>query len=263
MSEKEEGVPNKEELLAAIEGGDPAPETNEAEGGTEYTEVEIKAIEMGWNPDGVEGKENLTAEEFVGRAPLYDETRSLKKQLRKMQDGMEAMKQMQDGIRERERIKTINELNAQKKAALADENYDAVIEIDDAIAAERADKDTTQSNEVFESWVEDNDWYHQDSEMKQYADTIGAGYFQQNPKKQPKEVFEYVTKEVKARFAEKFGNPNRSKPNPVEGASRGRPKGGAKHKASDLPSEDRAIMRTILRTGTMTEAEYLKDYFGE
>lgn len=263
MSEKEEKVPTKDELLQVLNEGEESPESNEAESGNEYTEVEQKAIEMGWNPEGVEGKENLSAEEFVGRAPLYDETRSLKKQLRKLQDGMEAMKQMQSGIRERERAKTIQELNAQKKAALADENYDAVIEIDDAIAAERAEKDEPQSNEVFESWVENNEWYHQDSDMKQYADTIGAGYFQRNPKKDPKEVFEYVTQEVKERFPGKFGNPNRNKPNPVEGASRGRPKGSAKHTASDLPEEDRAIMRTILRTGTMKEAEYLKDYFGE
>jgi hypothetical protein len=249
-------VPSKEELLGNVE--------EQQEGGeVEYSEVEQKAIELGWNPEGVEGKPFLSAEEFVGRQPLYDDIRSLKKQQRKLQEGIEAMKEMQKGIRERERTKVLNELKAQKKLALENENYDAVIEIDDQIAEHKAAKDEPQQNEQFEAWVENNEWYHQDSEMKQYADMIGAGYFQTNPNKKPEEVFEYVTKEVKTRFAEKFGNPNRSRPNPVEGASRGRPKGGAKHKVSDLPPDARSIMNTILRTGTMTEAEYLKDYFGE
>ena len=31
----------------------------------EYTEIEQEAMGFGWNPEGVEGKKNLTAEEFV------------------------------------------------------------------------------------------------------------------------------------------------------------------------------------------------------
>ena len=79
--------------------------------GVEYTEAELEAIEHGWNPDGAEGKRNLSAEEFMDRQPLYDDIRSLKKQTRKLQDGIEAMKQMQDGIRHRERQQVIAELN--------------------------------------------------------------------------------------------------------------------------------------------------------
>ena len=262
---KEEGVPSKEELLGILD--EQEPEVNEEAQEPEYTEVEQKAMEMGWNPEGVEGKENLTAEEFVGRQPLYDDNRALKKQLKKVQDSVAAMKKMQDGIRQREREKTLAEQKQAKRVALENEDYDAVIEIDEAIAKTNSETDEDEagvSNEAFEEWTEQNEWYHQDTVMKDYADTIGAGYFNRHPNAVNTEIFAYVEKEVKARFPEKFENPKRKQANPVEGASRGRTRAKSqKHKASDLPSEDRQIMRTLIRGNVMTEDEYLKDYFGD
>jgi hypothetical protein len=79
-----------------------------------------------------------------------------------------------------------------------------------------------------------------------------------------RDVYEYVAKEVKARFPEKFGgNPKRSQPSPVEGAGKGRTgHSSTKYSVKDLPEEDRRIMETIVRSGTMTKEQYLKDYFG-
>ena len=240
-------------------------ESPEPEQSQEYSEIEMQAMEHGWNPEGAEGKRNLTAEEFMDRQPLYDDIRSLKKQTRKLQEGIEAMKAMQEGIRQREREKTIKELQAQKKQALETEDYDTVVDIDDRIAAERANTGQTP-NVAFEQWVDSNEWYHQDDDMREYADMIGAGYYSKNPARPVEEVYKYVTKEVKARFPEKFGdNPKRSQPTPVEGANKGRAgrSTSAKYSAKDLPEQDRRIMETIVRSGTMTKDEYLKSYFGE
>jgi len=251
---------NKEELQAAMDGtGESAPVDQEASG-EELSEVEQQAIEHGWNPDGVEGKLNLSAEEFMDRQKLYDDIRGLKKQNRKLQDGIEAMKEFQTTIRKNERERVIQELKIQKKLALENENYDAVVQIDDKIAEQRV-ADEPVSNVAFEKWVDDNEWYHQDPEMKTYADTIGAGYYQGNSNKSVEEVYAFVSEEVKKRFPEKFGNQERSKPNPVEGAGKGRNATSKKYSAKDLPEQDRQMMKTIVRTGTMTEAEYLKEYF--
>jgi len=233
----------------------------------ELTEVEQEAMQHGWTPEGVEGKRNLSAEEFMDRQPLYDDIRSLKKQTRKQQEAIDAMRQMQEGIRKRAAEEAIAKLNAQKKTALENENYDQVIAIDDEIAAQRASESApeTQTNIAFEQWVDENEWYTQDADMKQYADIVGAGYYQQNQNRSTQEVYDYVTKEVKKHFPEKFGNVNRTKPSSVEGATKGRtvtsPK--SKHSIKELPDSDIQIMKTLLRTTNMTEAEYLKDYFGE
>lgn len=248
----------KEALAAEVPNPDLQPES-------EYTEAEIEAMEHGWNPEGVEGKRTLTAEEFLDRQPLYDEQKRLKKEIRELKKGMSAVLEMQEQVRERDRAALIAELNAQKINALENDDYDRVIAIDDQIAEERATaKANPPNNAAFESWVEDNEWYHQDTEMKKYADTIGAGYYQNNPDTPMEDIYEFVAKEVKARFPEKFGNVNRSKPTPVEGARRGRAGAKSKHTARDLSEDERRVMRTILRASDkLTEAEYLKQYFDQ
>jgi hypothetical protein len=178
---------------------------------------------------------------------------------------MSAVMEMQEQVRKRDREALIARLNAEKIEALENDEYDRVIAIDDKIAEERASEVAQpQSNAAFEEWVEDNEWYHQDSEMKQYADTIGAGYYQQNPKRPMSEIYEFVSKEVKARYPEKFGNVNRNRPTPVEGAKRGRVASKQKFSAKDLSDDERRVMRTILRASDkLTEAEYLKQYFSQ
>jgi hypothetical protein len=195
---------------------------------------------------------------------LYDDIHSLKKKARKQEEAIEAMKKMQEGIRIREREKTINELKQQKKLALEQENYDAVIQIDDKIAEEQAAPTEQAPNLAFESWVEENPWYHQDSEMKDYADMLGEGYYNRNPSKNVEDVYRYVGEEVRKRFPDKFRNTARDNPNPVEGANNGRrgKSASSNYSVRDLPENDRQIMRTIVRSGAMTEAEYLKEYFG-
>ena len=226
----------------------------------EPTDIEKEAMEHGWTAEGVEGKRNLSAEEFMDRQPLYDDLKAQKKQIKRLQEGFEAMKQHTSGIAERERAKVIAELKEAKKSALENENYDAVVEIDEQIADTKAQDPAPKVNETFNAWIDENEWYHQDSEMKNYADTIGAGYAQQNPNKPLTEVYNYVASETKKRFPDKFGNPNRGKPSPVEGASKGRQSTSKKYSAKDLPEDDRRIMRTLVRAG-MDEQEYLKQYF--
>ena len=233
------------------------------------TEVEEAAIGMGWNPEGVEGKRNLSAEEYIDRQPLYDDIRSLKKQTRKLQAGVEALKESHSHVRAAATEQAIKNLQEQKKYALENDQYDEVIKIDDAIATERAAVDEPEGNEAFDNWIESNEWYNQNEALRDYADTIGAGYLSKNPKKDLNDVYEYVRKETEARYPEEFGgnsapdtDGNRRRNNPVEGAGKGRAGGGSRYSARDLPEADQRIMNTIVRSGVMTKEEYLKDYFG-
>ena len=234
------------------------------------SEVEQTAIDMGWNPEGVEGKRNLSAEEFIDRQPLYDDIRSLKKQARKLQDGQDALKESHAVIRAKASEDAIRKMQEDKKYALENEQYDAVIEIDDAIANERASaNEEPAENVAFDKWVDSNEWYNQNDEMRDYADTIGAGYLSKNPKKDLADVYEYVRKQTERHYPEEFGGEqtpdtdgNRRRNNPVEGAGKGRSGGGSRYSVRDLPEDDRRIMETILNSTTMTKEQYLKDYFG-
>ena len=263
--------PSKADLDAAVksaaagqidETGTPIP--GEGEGSTEYSEIELQAIEHGWNPEGVEGRRTLTAEEFMDRQPLYDDLKKTRRQLRKQQEQIDALKQHVTVVDERARERALAELKAEKRSALEDENYDAVIEIDERIAETKNAPVAEQPTAAFDAWRDENEWYDENPDMKDYADMVGTHYAQKNPGVATDKVFEHVTKEVKARFADKFKNPRREAPNPVEGASRGRaPANGKKHSVRDLPEEHRQIMQTLVRGGTMKEEEYLKQYFGD
>jgi hypothetical protein len=241
-------------------------ETKEASA-DEYTEVELEALESGWNPDGVEGKHNLSAEEFIGRKPLYDEIHNLKRKTKRLDESFTAMKSHQDHIRKQERDKVVAELNAKKVEAVNVGDGEQVVAIDDQLATHRADEQAEKikpvSNAPFEDWVDDNTWYNQNSEMKEFADMIGAGYNSSHPDVSMEGVYAHVTKEVKIRFPEKFENMNKSRRNPVEGAAKGRAAKSSKHSAKDLPDSAREIMHTLVRSKALTEEQYLKDYFDD
>ena len=247
-----------------------------------YNDVEQEAISRGWNPEGVEGKRNLSAEEFLDRQPLYDDIRSLKKQTRKLQEGMEATLKMVDGARKREREKVLEEYKLAKREALEDGDFDTVLEIDEKIADAKAEADAPLVNEAYIEWVADNEWYVEEPKMKEYAETIGAGYFQKNPEATPDKIYAYVAKEARKRFPDYFEEggdeddyedeqeqdekpaPRRRRASPVEGARKARSKrGNSRHSVRDLTADERSIMRTVCRSANLTEAEYLKSYFGE
>ena len=240
-------------------------ETQENE--VKLSDVEQEALNHGWQPDGVEGKRNLSAEEFMDRKQLYDDLRALKKRNKRLEEKFNALNQHHQHVAEREREKVISELKQAKATAMSQEDYNAVVEIDEQLAAAKAEKpveDTTEkpTNEAFIEWVSENKWYNTDPELRQYADMIGKGYYDQNNRPDVEEVYTFVAKEVKKRFPEKFSTP-KSKTTLVEGATSGRsnkPK-TPKYSVSDLPEEDRRIMRTLVRTGTLTEEQYLKEYF--
>jgi len=261
--------------IKAAEGSKSA-ETNEgkqipvSDGTDNYTDIENKAAEMGWSPEGVAGKRNLSAEEFVDRQGLYDDIKSLKKSNKQLRDGVAAMTEMQDGIRKRERDKTIKELTAEKREALEDENYDRVIKIDEDLAEVRKEAEAPATNHAWDGWVEDNPWYRSNTEMQQFADMTGAGINAMHEGKMPmNEVYDLVRKQVEARFPEEFdtSNANRRRQSAVEGAGQGRQGSGGggkptRYTAADLPEGDRENMAMVRRATGMSEQDYLKSYFG-
>lgn len=267
---KEDGTPTKEELLAAIDGED--AETNDDPGteipSDDYTEVEQEAMLRGWKPEGVEGKPNLSAEEFMGRQPFYEEIHSLKRETRKLKDGIQSLMKERELIRNKAREDTIKELQQQKIEAMDEQNHQRVIEIDDQIAAERnaaaadeRDNASEATNTEFTEWLEDNSWYNSDDAMKAYADKIGAGIAHTNPNMSRSDIYEEVTKEVKAHFPAKFAGSRRGQGTSVEGAGKGRSsKRTSKYSVADLPEEAQQLMPTILRATGMTEEEYIKSY---
>lgn len=261
----------------AIESGvDTTLETEQPE--QNYSEIELEAIEQGWNPEGVEGKRNLTAEEFLDRKPLYDKMHKLEKRLKEQDKKFDAMQQHEKMVRERMHQEHIAELKAAKKEAFNKFDYDAVEKIEDEIdqakkeyeketAPEAASASQADIQATLESWVEKNPWYNEDKTLQRFAIGEGQDYRNENPGASFDEVLAHIAKTVKKEFPEKFQNMNRQKPSSVEGSSTSgrRVPATAKQKtAKDLPEEAIPVMRTLIRAGAFkSEQDYVNDYFNQ
>lgn len=238
-------------------------EAGEKEQTPEYSEAEQAAIDMGWNPEGVEGKPNLSAEEFIGRKPLYDDIRALKRSQKKLQDSFQTLHDHHSTMRAKEREQYSTRLKQAKAAALAEDNYEAVVEIDEKLAEQRdaaANEQNPPDTAAFDTWAEDNPWYDENKEMQEYANLVGAGYDANNPNAPIEKVYAFVAEEVKKRFAGEFKNERRSESQSVEGSQRSG--GSSKSRARDLPDQDYSIMKKITATGVMSEKEWLDEYYG-
>lgn len=231
------------------------------------TAVEVKAMDEGWVPqDQWEGDPDLwrPAKEFVDRGELFKKIDDQNRTVKELKRALDDMKKHHSQVRETEYAKALTALKEQKQTALEDGNAAQVIKLDDqidlvkdeqkALKAEPAVSAETSPSPEFTNWTNRNKWYDTSQPMRAYADALGRelAYGGMEPSK----VLAEVERQVKQEFPNKFTNPNRDKPGVVEGSSS---KGGKANESFALSDEERRVMQRFVRSGVMTEAEYIKD----
>jgi hypothetical protein len=186
------------------------------------------------------------------------------KELKDVRRALQEMKKLHSEVREVEYKRALETLKAQKKAALEDGDAEAVIAADERMdlireqqrALEKEQVDVPQSAEEhpeFVEWKSKNTWYTSSTPMKAFADALGAELASQGYT--PSQVLRKVEEEVKKEFPHKFQNQRQSRPSAVEGSTgRGATSGGF-----TLTPEEKRVMHTFVRTGVMTEADYIKE----
>lgn len=234
------------------------------------TEVEVQAREFGWKPkeefDAEEknkGKKWRDAETFMELKPLYDKIDTSHQRVRTLERGLKALAEHNAKIEKASYEKALKELQAQKKAAVEENDVVRVEELRDQIEEIRTAQQQVKAPEVVPpeppqelvEWKGKNPWYQTDETMTLYADALGNRLASQGYA--PNQVLQEVQRKVREEFPQKFRNPNKdTAPEQVNGDSRGR----GIPRASNMPEADRRIMEGILRTGIMTKEEYLKQY---
>ena len=228
--------------------------------------VEAKAREMGWLPkEEFAGDETewVSAETFVARKPIFDALSKRNKEVKELRKAFEGLQNHYAKLEQTAYERALQDLKAQKKVALREQEFEVAEELDEQIdqLKERQMKEAFKPQQLqvppeVEEWVDKNKWYNTDQELRQYADIIGKGLIGSG--KDPVEVLETVEREVKARFPEKFGNPNRNRPSPVET----KPNGKAPAKDKDyveLTDDERKVMNNFVKMGVMTKEQYIAD----
>lgn len=229
------------------------------------TAAEEKAMEAGWVPqDQWEGdpEDWRPAKEFLDRGELFKKIEDQNRTIKQFKAALEDLKGHHAKTRETEYARALEALKAQKKAALEEGDADKVINIDDQIdlvkdeqkALKAQPQSTEQVNPEFEAWVSKNKWYDTSQPMRAYADALGRDLAFKGLA--PSEVLKEVEKQVREEFPTKFRNPNRDKAPNVEGSTNKGRTGGSDYQLSD---DERRVMQRFVRTGVMSEKEYIAE----
>jgi hypothetical protein len=238
----------------------------------EPSEVEKLAMEQGWRPkEEFNGTEHewVPADEFVRRGPLFKKIDTINKKLKDTERVLRDLQNHHLKVRQVEFQHAVEALRAEKKAALTDGDADKLIEIDDKLAdvkaaqimeVQRTQQATKAPDPRFLAWVNSNPWYGQDPELRFEADEIGTKYAAAFPDKDPEEILVYVSNKIRRTFPEKFTNPNRAKPNVVEGNTGTPP---VKKTSFTLSEEEVKVMKNFERAGIIgpggiTKEEYME-----
>jgi tetratricopeptide (TPR) repeat protein len=253
-----------EEVEIVVTGEDEAPEVIET---PQYTEIEQTAIEQGWRPkDEWQGDESKwrDAKEFVERGELYSKIDTMGRDLKDTKKALKMLQEHHSKLKEVEYNKALTELKAAQKKNLEAGDADAYLETTELLTDLKAEQKARevyqeqmpeQVDPRFTAWVDKNPWYAKEPAMKKHADLIGEVYARQNPDLDPVEVLQYVTREIKEKFKDKFVNPNRAKQT-VEGGSGSAPTSKTKF---ELTADEVKVMNTFIRTGAMTKEQYIEE----
>ena len=231
---------------------------------------EIRARESGWVPQeewAGDPEKWRPAKEFNERGELFGKIDNLGKELKETRKALKMLQEHHSKVKETEFNRAVTELKGLQKKHLEEGNSDEYLKTTElltdlkaeqkareVLGQQQAEQAKNQVDPRFIAWQEQNQWYLKDPEMKQFADTLGLGYAQANPGMEPDVVLEYVSKQIKKTFKEKFENPNRTKPSAVEGGS---PAASSKKDSVELTDDERRVMNTFVRQGIMTKDEYI------
>jgi len=237
--------------------------------------IEDLATQIGWNPNH-EGKDKVDAATFILRSreiqeTMRDNNKDLKNQLSNVQGSIEALKEHNERVYRADvrRMQTeIETLKKEKRSAVELADVEKVDEIEqkieniqkDLVAPKQTTPNEPPANPVYSEWIKDNQWYLDDQEMAQYAEVVAQQY-QGAPLDR---IYKIIRNKVAEVFPDKFESEKQTttKPigpkSPVESPTN---KGNNKSTftKTDLTPDQLVIMNQFVKSGVMTEDQYIKD----
>lgn len=253
---------------ADLETGNP----QDTETRKEYSDVEKRAIELGWVPkDEYNGDPDRwkTAEVFVALDEPIKRIEQQSRELKSVRQALDAMRVHYTKVQETEYKRALNDLKSARKQALVDGDIDKFERIEDQIEevkqeaqeikqnAANVNPAPAQINPEFQHWVNRNPWYTAHRSMALFADEVGLKLHSQGvPRDQ---VLKQVEEAVRKEFPQRFTNPNKEKAAAVENGSVKSGGGSGRQDAFQLTEQERNIMNTLVRSGAITKEKYLAD----
>ena len=227
-----------------------------------------------WVAEGKDADAWRPAKEFVDRGELYKSIHSTKRELKQTQAALTALQKHHTFVFEKAQKQALEELKREKRQAIKNEDFQKLEEVeeklDELTEQHQAEKQAFEQEQAqvavaqgspypdFVAWTEQNTWYKDDEELREYADFKGIKYTQKNPGVPPQEVLDYVAKQVKKQFPEKFGV-KKAAPNAVAPVNKTNSASRKVLADDDLTETELDIMKELVSSGVMTEKQYRAD----
>lgn len=237
----------------------------------EHSEIELKAMEMGWRPkEEFSGNEEefIDAKEFVRRQPLFDKIAVQHREVKQLRQAVEALKTHYTTVRETEYKRALEALKTERKAAVTDGDGDKFEALSQEIASVEEQVATMQQlkeqplvqetpvHPEFQSWITANPWYQNNKYMREFADDEGKRLHAGGMA--PADVLKAVAQAVRKEFPQKFQNPNKASAPNVANSSGKTSKSEGNFEAT-LTEQERHVMNTLVRGGHISKEKYLAD----
>ena len=206
------------------------------------------------------------AKEFVKRGELFHKISSQSGEIKELKKAIHGLMEHHQKVKETEFTRALEYLKQQKKVALEEGDADKLLAVDDAIdklkeEQQEVKQETKQETKqgptpVFVQWVQQNQWYIADPELREYADEIGIGiYNRHNGQIDEVDLYRKVRDRVFKQYPEKFKGQG-TRTSTVEGTTTSRP---AKADTFRLTDDEERVMKTFVRSGVMTKEQYIAD----
>ena len=231
--------------------------------------VEAEARAKGWKPKeeyAGDVEEFQSAKRFLKNKELYDRVKKvdhLEKRLREADSTLNKVLSHQQVIIQGAVEQAISNLKAQRKDAITEGDADRVEALDTEIERQRAIQVSAPRADGLhpdvKAWLgePENKWFHDDEELRDFAVFKNERYLKEHPGEFAASL-EFVDKEVKKAFPDKFANPRRKEPPAVEGGGRKAQGTSHKYSISRLSPDQRLICEQYVRGGIMSQDSYIK-----
>jgi len=230
----------------------------------EFSESEQRAMDKGWRPQSEwngNPDEWRTAKEYLDRSSFFEKIEHQKREIQQLRQDVHDAKEHMQKLREVQNKDIVGRLEKDKLAALEEGDYNSVVNIDKRIreAEIYSNNDISavnttsppQTDPLFEEWLQDNNWYNTDPQLRTFADASGISYRQNNPNATPQEVYSHVTELTKRAYADKF-NPRKADPQTTSPSHVSQPtkkKTGSGYTPSDLDDNQKRVGQRFVKLG--------------
>lgn len=230
----------------------------------QYTEIEQKAMSMGWKPqDDYSGDaEWVSAEMWVARAPLFDKIEQQGRVIKNLQRAQEDFKKLHEKRMQTEYQRALKEMQQQKRDAIKEGDFELAADLDEKIDEHKSQAPVPEqapaNNEdaaFVNAWKGKNSWYDNDPELQEDFD----GYFLSkiNRGADVKEAIQYAENRLRKQNPDKFGE--RKPVSKVEDGTKGTARTKPRESDIELTEDELRVGKNFERSGVMTLKEYKEE----